>query len=120
MCRAWRDCDACGCRQVRRESASSIALGHAQKTADRREPVLSSRASKPRPRTRPPRRAGVAMPQTAEHLSILIANEQQDRLALVAALVTSLGHEVIAPELRGGDAVQFTHQTQPDVALVGV
>ncbi|MFL5950569.1 MAG: ANTAR domain-containing response regulator [Gaiellaceae bacterium] len=60
------------------------------------------------------------MPQTAEHLRILIANEQQDRLTLVAALVTSLGHEVIAPELQGTEAVQLTHQTQPDVALVGV
>jgi hypothetical protein len=31
-----------------------------------------------------------------EHLRVLIANERKDRLALVAPIVASLGHEVIA------------------------
>ena len=31
-----------------------------------------------------------------DHLRVLIANERKDRLALVAPIVVSLGHEVIA------------------------
>jgi hypothetical protein len=34
-----------------------------------------------------------------EHLRVLIANERKDRLALVAPVVASLGHEVIAREI---------------------
>ena len=34
-----------------------------------------------------------------EHLRVLIANERKDRLALVAAVVVGLGHEVIAREI---------------------
>ncbi len=44
-----------------------------------------------------------------EHLRVLIANERKDRLALVAPIVSALGHEVIAREIDG-----------PDVALVGL
>jgi hypothetical protein len=32
-------------------------------------------------------------------LRVLVANERQDRLVKVAALVASLGHEVIAPQI---------------------
>ena len=35
----------------------------------------------------------------AEHLRVLIANERKDQLALVAPVVASLGHEVIAREI---------------------
>jgi hypothetical protein len=38
----------------------------------------------------------------AEHLRVLIANERRDRLALVAPIVTALGHEVIAREIEEG------------------
>ena len=37
-------------------------------------------------------------------LRVLIANERRDRLALVAPLVTALGHEVIALEVDGDTA----------------
>jgi response regulator NasT len=55
-----------------------------------------------------------------EHLRVLIANERRDRLALVAPIVTSLGHEVIAREIEVDDVGAVTVREQPDVALVGL
>jgi response regulator NasT len=60
------------------------------------------------------------MEGSTQHLRVLIANERQDRLAVVAPLVTSLGHEVIAREIQADDVGELTHRIQPDVALVGV
>ena len=51
---------------------------------------------------------------------MLIANERRDRLAAVAGLVTSLGHEVIAREIRVDEVGEATAREQPDVALVGL
>jgi hypothetical protein len=34
-----------------------------------------------------------------DHLRVLIANEREDRLALVAPIVVALGHQVIAREV---------------------
>jgi AmiR/NasT family two-component response regulator len=55
-----------------------------------------------------------------EHLRVLIANEREDRLALVAPIVTDLGHEVIAREVDVQDVGVVTAREQPDVALVGL
>jgi AmiR/NasT family two-component response regulator len=55
-----------------------------------------------------------------EHLRVLIANERKDRLALVAAVVVSLGHEVIAREIDVQDVGPVTARERPDVALVGL
>ena len=55
-----------------------------------------------------------------EHLRVLIANERRDRLALVAPIVTSLGHEVIAREIEVNDVGAVTVRERPDVALVGL
>jgi response regulator NasT len=55
-----------------------------------------------------------------EHLRVLIANERQDRLALVAPIVTALGHEVIAREVDVADVGAVTLEERPDVALVGL
>src|SRR5437764_10253626 len=55
-----------------------------------------------------------------EHLRVLIANEQKDRLALVAPLVAALGHEVIAREIEVEDVGDVTARERPDVALVGL
>jgi AmiR/NasT family two-component response regulator len=60
------------------------------------------------------------MERSAQHLRVLIANERQERLAVVAPLVASLGHEVIAREVNAEDVGDLTHRVQPDVALVGV
>jgi response regulator NasT len=55
-----------------------------------------------------------------EHLRVLIANERKDRLALVAAAVVRLGHEVIAREIDVEDVGPVTARERPDVALVGL
>src|SRR3954447_16700284 len=55
-----------------------------------------------------------------EHLRVLIANERRDRLALVAAIVIDLGHEVIAREIEVADVGDVTARERPDVALVGL
>jgi AmiR/NasT family two-component response regulator len=54
------------------------------------------------------------------HLRVLIANERKDRLALVAAIVIGLGHEVIAREIEVEDVGTVTARERPDVALVGL
>jgi hypothetical protein len=56
----------------------------------------------------------------AEHLRVLISNERQDRLALVAPIVASLGHEVIARSVEANDVGAVTTRERPDVALVGL
>ena len=55
-----------------------------------------------------------------EHLRVLIANERKDRLALVAPVVSALGHEVIAREIEVEDVGAVTARERPDVALVGL
>src|SRR5918992_4811889 len=55
-----------------------------------------------------------------EHLRVLIANERRDRLALVAAIVAALGHEVIAREIDVDEVGPVTARERPDVALVGL
>jgi|tagenome__1003787_1003787.scaffolds.fasta_scaffold20966650_4 AmiR/NasT family two-component response regulator len=58
--------------------------------------------------------------RAVEHLRVLIANERRDHLALVAATVARLGHEVIAREVGVADVGAVTARLRPDVALVGV
>jgi AmiR/NasT family two-component response regulator len=55
-----------------------------------------------------------------DHLRVLIANERKDRLALVAAIVIDLGHEVIAREIEVDSVGDVTARERPDVALVGL
>jgi response regulator NasT len=55
-----------------------------------------------------------------EHLRLLIANERNDRLALVASAVVNLGHEVVASEIDVQDIGAITASERPDVALVGL
>src|SRR5436309_9449798 len=54
------------------------------------------------------------------HLRVLIANEKRDRLELLAAVVTGLGHEVIAREIYVKEVGAVTARERPDVALVGL
>jgi len=55
-----------------------------------------------------------------EHLRVLIANERNDHLAVVAPIVVALGHEVIAREIDVEDIGVVTITERPDVALVGL
>jgi AmiR/NasT family two-component response regulator len=60
------------------------------------------------------------MPLTTEHLRVLIANEREDRIALVTALVAGLGHVVIAGSTNVANVGALTSHEHPDVALVGL
>src|SRR5471032_2395461 len=55
-----------------------------------------------------------------QHLRVLIANERRDRLALLAQVVSGLGHEVIAREVDVREGGAVTARERPDVALVGL
>ena len=55
-----------------------------------------------------------------QHLRVLIANERRDRLELLAQVVASLGHEVIAREIDVTAVAAVTAREHPDVALVGL
>lgn len=78
------------------------------------------RANTARPRKRPSGRSRLVMQDPARNLRVLIANERKERLAVVAPLVSSLGHEVIAREINADEVGELTQRVQPDVALVGV
>ena len=55
-----------------------------------------------------------------EHLRVSDRERAKDRLALVAPIVTSFGHEVIAREIEVNDVGAVTARERPDVALVGL
>lgn len=55
-----------------------------------------------------------------QHLRVLIANERQDRLAVLAGVVTGLGHEVVASEIAVQHVGPATARERPDVAIVGL
>ena len=55
-----------------------------------------------------------------KHLRVLIANERHDRLALLAEVVSGLGHEVIADSTDVEEVGPVTAKEHPDVALVGL
>jgi response regulator NasT len=58
--------------------------------------------------------------QEITNLRVLIADERQDRLALLAHLVVGLGHEVVASEIEIRKAGAATARERPDVALVAL
>jgi AmiR/NasT family two-component response regulator len=51
-------------------------------------------------------------------LRVLIANERSDRLTLLAEVVRSLGHEIVASEVDVASIGSVTARERPDVALV--
>jgi AmiR/NasT family two-component response regulator len=59
------------------------------------------------------------MPLTTDHLRVLVANEREDRIALVTTLVAGLGHTVIAGSTDVTEVGALTASEHPDVALVG-
>jgi AmiR/NasT family two-component response regulator len=68
-------------------------------------------------------RARAAAPSGAhksEHLRALIADEREDRLAIVVPIVVALGHEVIAREIEVETVGSVTARERPDVAFVGL
>jgi response regulator NasT len=74
-----------------------------------------------RPLTIAPRPHDRAMAENGiDHLRVLIANERHDRLALLAEVVSGLGHEVIADSIQVEEVGAMTAREHPDVALVGL
>ena len=55
-----------------------------------------------------------------EHLRVLVANQQPERLDHVTTIVVSLGHEVIARSIEVTEVAAVTSRERPDVALVGL
>ena len=55
-----------------------------------------------------------------KRLRVLVANERQDRLAILAELIHGLGHEVIAPQIEVTEVGPITAREHPDVAFVGL
>ena len=53
-------------------------------------------------------------------LRVLVANERQDRLADVVAVVAGMGHVVLAPQIEVSEVGPVTAREQPDVAFVGL
>jgi response regulator NasT len=51
---------------------------------------------------------------------VLLANEQEERILLVTAIVVSLGHTIIASSVDISDVGALTVREHPDVALVGL
>jgi two-component system, response regulator / RNA-binding antiterminator len=54
------------------------------------------------------------------HLHVLIADEDRQRIAEIAAVVSSLGHTVSAQLLDVSEIVEATQREHPDVAIVGL
>jgi two-component system, response regulator / RNA-binding antiterminator len=57
---------------------------------------------------------------TAGSLRVLVANEREDRIALVTRLVAELGHTVVAGTTDVAEVGALTSREHPDVALVGL
>ena len=62
---------------------------------------------------------GAANPDTPPHLQILIADETDERLDAITALVKQFGHEIVVRVLDVVDVGPLSRQHLPDVALVG-
>lgn len=58
--------------------------------------------------------------QGADQLRVLIADESAERLAVLAAAVRGLGHNIVAAEMDVLDAGPATAREHPDVALVAL
>ena len=58
--------------------------------------------------------------ELVNQLRVLVANERQDRLADVVAVVAGMGHEVLAPQIEVSEVGPVTAREQPDVAFVGL
>ena len=60
------------------------------------------------------------MTKPEHRLQVLIANERDDRLASITAIVESLGHEIVARGVDIADVGPLSRATGAEVALVGL
>jgi AmiR/NasT family two-component response regulator len=60
------------------------------------------------------------LPETEHRLQVLIANEQDERLETITAIVEALGHEIVARGSDIGDVGALSRSSGAEVALVGL
>jgi AmiR/NasT family two-component response regulator len=60
------------------------------------------------------------MAETEHRLQVLIANERDDRLETITAIVEGLGHEVVGKRLEIAEVGPLSRSTGAEVALVGL
>ncbi len=60
------------------------------------------------------------MDQDPPHLRVLIADQDQHRIAEIAGVISGLGHTVVARLLDVSEIAEATHREAPDVAIVGL
>jgi len=60
------------------------------------------------------------MAEDPPHLRVLIADEDQRRVAEIANVISGLGHSVVAQLLDVSEIADATRREHPDVAIVGV
>jgi response regulator NasT len=60
------------------------------------------------------------MDEDSPHLRILIADQNERRIAEIAGVVSGLGHTVVARLLDVSEIAEATHREAPDVAIVGL
>jgi response regulator NasT len=58
--------------------------------------------------------------ESEPHLQVLVANERDDRLASITAIVESLGHEIVAKDVAITDVGRLSRSSGAEVALVGL
>ena len=60
------------------------------------------------------------MPERGPRLSVLIANEQHERLANITDIVQALGHEIVGSSTEISEVGPLSRSTGAEVALVGL
>ena len=60
------------------------------------------------------------MPETEHRLQVLIANERDDRLETITAIVEGMGHEVVGKRVDIAEVGPLSRSTGAEVALVGL
>jgi len=60
------------------------------------------------------------MDEDSPHLRILIADQNERRIAEIARVISGLGHTVVARLLDVSEIAEATHREAPDVAIVGL
>jgi response regulator NasT len=60
------------------------------------------------------------VPDPDHRLRVLIANERDDRLATITAIVSGLGHEIVGRQVNVAEVGPLSRQTSAEVALVGL
>lgn len=60
------------------------------------------------------------MDEPREHLRVLIADEEERRIAEIAGIISGLGHTVVARLLDVSEIAEATRRENPDIAIVGL